>query len=426
MPAARDADYYTRMIHNLDLHHAVGQAVTLKGPIGEGKTSLLGYLSSRPVVTTPAGEEIPVAGSVTLRLAGKTAEVINGIPAKGEAEVSGTTYTTSGETVPSWALEATRMVAETDNPDAVVYIYAQELNLAFPDTAAAFQDVLLDHRLPSGFPLPTGARFICDMNPRSEVSGVYDLSGALTNRLGIYDFEVPLADWTAALIAGFPGEGTPTGIHLSLRSELAGFITATPDAVYEPLDAVDRAETAWATKRSWTTAVDLLAAAYTASGGSLGLEDTTDLLTACVGSRQAPLFAQWLAGNRIPNAAQMVDNPAILDSLDDARAFAAVSSLVTCAITASTAADGTIPPATTADSFTSATVGVLNHLAHTRPDLAVSALLRLLRSAGLATHGPALVDPARVSPGFIVPSNTVDAAAFGPALSKVTTLVDQL
>ncbi|MGP9760880.1 hypothetical protein [Corynebacterium sp. AOP12-C2-36] len=413
-PAA--GSFYARMLQLCDLHHSVGDAVILKGRIGEGKTSLIDHLAERDTV---AG--VPVGGVVTLRLAGKSADAVNGIPVRGTTEVAGAHYDTSRETIPKWALEMERLAAG----GKIVYGYIQEINLGYPDAIAAMQDLLLERRLPNGYQLPSGCRLIGDMNPRAEVNGTFDLSDAVPNRVAIYDFEVPLYDWTSALVWGFPGEDAPDRWLLHYRSAVAAFLTAFPEYVYESRELVDRAECPWASKRSWTRLCDVLAAAGEASGEQPEDAVVQAVVDAKVGPRAGGQFRSWLAGFTVPSIGQMVTDPTCLDGLDTAAANAAVGSLVSQAVAASRDASGAVTPATVPDSPVSLAVGVLNHLRSVHPDIAAIALLRLIREAGQAAHGVALLDPSRVADGFVAPSSHVDSG-FAASSVKVSALLGGL
>lgn len=402
-------DFYARTTMLCDAHHAAGQAVILCDRIGEGKTSFVHALGARP----------GFGGVVTLRLAGKSADAVNGIPVKDTTTVGGKTYTTSFETLPKWALD---LVEATENGTVPAYLYVQEINLGFPDAIAAFQDVMLERRLPNGFELPESVRIIGDMNPRTEVAGVFDLSPAATNRVAFRNFRVPDADWHAGLVGGFPGETGVRDEEMYYRTLVSGFLTAAPEAVYESGDQVDRTEGPWASRRSWTAVAKALGTAAHLTGEQPDADTVTEITGDLVGDRFARRFAAWATGSRIPTPAELLADPTVLDKADPAVVTASLASLVNVAVSASRGADGEVHPATVADSPVSQTVAVLNHARAQHTDQAVTALLRLIEQAGQAAHGVALLDPARVTKGFVAPASPV-SPEFAEALGHVTTLL---
>ena len=380
---------YAIITDDIDRHHEAGSAVMLTSRPGEGKSKHLAEIIRRDTVTTADGE-IPVGGGVELRLASKYGEAIDGLPTKGDMTVAGKTYQTAEYTIPSWALQLHEKAG--DDGEKVVYLLLEEFNTAFPDTQAAFQDVMLTGTLPNGFPLPRRTRYLLTGNPKSEVTRVYDLSDAMTNRMAHIDYSPTLEDWCRILPSGFPGESV-TEAMTYWRSMVAGYLRANPSRSYDNPRAVDRTSGPWASRRSWTRLADTLAVRGSTSEKS---EVVARLTASIVGPHVAPEFAAWASNYRVPDFDTLAAAPESIAELDPPRAYAALEGSLATALHRVSDADGVVQPQGESSAMTSM-VDILNAAAaSTHADIAVGVLSRFYTPA-VTAHGLGIINPSAPS-----------------------------
>lgn len=245
-------DFYTNMETLVDTLHASRQVPFLHSAPGNGKSTFARALASRGSVAYGGARHTVSPTFIELRLGGRDPRDLIGIPVRSSAVVEGMMWNTTEDTVPRWALT----VAEAAADGSIVYVLVDEVTHAPQDVQLAFQDVILDYRLPNGFTLPPSTRFILAGNLRSDVAGVHDMVESLSARVSHLDFTPPLADWLARMSGGgFAGEEVSPEVA-SARRLIADYLTEHPEYAYD--ETADRTGP-WANRRSWTRLADVIA-----------------------------------------------------------------------------------------------------------------------------------------------------------------------
>lgn len=391
---------YDTYLRAIDAHHNAGQAVLLTSRPGEGKSSLVRQLTHR---STDLVGAMPIGGAVELRLAGKYAEAINGLPYRNSVTVDGVDYATMSTSVPQWALELHDLAASDTR---IVYLVLDEVNLAFPDTQSPLQDLLLTRTLPNGFRLPATTRFILMANPSSEVSRVYPLTDAMTNRLAHLTFDPDHSQWCESLVSGFPGEPELGDTQRRWRTVIAAFLTANPTATYESPTDTDRAAGAWASKRSWTELAHCLAL-YGDPDTLATMDDVRLHARALIGERHAPAFVAWVRGNTLPDFRTLAAEPERIDGLDPTQLHIALVNAVVQAESFARTAGGEVERLHSPTSTVTDLIRIINRAATVSPETVVPYLKRVV-SLALKTHGPRSVNPNLPGDGGVDPDESLD------------------
>lgn len=360
----KKSNYYEQTIRQIDAHHEVGQVPALLSPPGEGKSSLMAEIANR-AEALHRGEMVPVAGYYDIRLGAKEPQDFLGTPHRVSVEINGETYTVEDYAAPKWIIEA--LTAK-----GIFYVLLDEVYHGRPEVQGAVQDMLLTNTTPGGIKLPDTVRFILAGNPPEEASGTFDMTDAFSARVKFYDFAVPDADWFDGLMTNF-GKGGLTELQLRYRTMVVGFLKVHPELIYEDRRANDRTR-GWANKRAWTDVADFLAVTH----GDLNAQESGVLAT--VGKSAAVGFIPWLTDDTIPTPDELLTNPSLLDNLDPARAWAALSGL--CHVFVARA-DEERKTGTKADTDELIKViGVVNYATNDHPEIVISVLHSVLTDMG--------------------------------------------
>lgn len=302
-------DYYSKMMALVDAHHSVGQSPFLHSAPGNGKSSFAAMLAGRTEVDF-GGERRRVGGYFEVRLGGRDPRDFIGIPVRGTTTVGDATFQVTEDTVPKWALAAAAAGAD----GSIVYIEFDEVTHATEETQLALQDIILERRLPNGFPLPETTRFILAGNLRDDVAAVNELTESLAARLVHYEFSPPLTDWLSRLTSrGFPGDNASQTV-LDARAIIAAYLTENPEDDCE--SNVDRTGP-WANRRSWTRLADAIAAL----GGDS--DAIAEAVLATIGPRVGGKFIAFAMDN-IPSPDDLLARHATVAGLDGVRATTAL------------------------------------------------------------------------------------------------------
>ena len=160
-------------------------------------------------------------------------------------------------------------------------------------------------------PLPITTAVIAAANPPESAAEGHDLSAPLANRLCHLTWDLPVADWADAAIAGFPNPSVPRlptswpdRIPLSTAS-VAAYLRHRPQAAnVMPVDTSKRGEP-WPSYRTWTVASRLAAAAQSAGDGDAEML----LIGGCVGPGHAAEYLTWRRSLDLPDPEWLLAHP---------------------------------------------------------------------------------------------------------------------
>lgn len=353
---------YSILARAIDTMHCAGKTVMLWSDPGMGKTSFVTKtLAGRDTVTYPDGTTHKVAHSLTIIPAAMDTGDLLGIPTLNDlyahpSAVASTpaAYNTAtmapAETknaaaapegwyrltatefaTPSWALEANSHAAY-----GLTYVLVDEFPAADMRVHNIFLNVIEDMRLPNGFKLHPNVKFVLagNMN-RSGVRGMTELSSAMTSRIAHFDMEPDLKDWSRGITAGFSldvASYTPVTHSNDTASERRGkataqvvsFLDANP-ALYNPSSSntkIDRTR-GWYNPRTWANAIEILALTE-------GVDHTErmNMIESLVGNEARVRLSDHLTHLHIPTADEMIKDPSVLDDLNSASAYVALSTLM--------------------------------------------------------------------------------------------------
>jgi len=232
------------------------------------------------------------------------------------------------------ALLACRWVnrlARVTDPSKIVGLFLDELSNAPPATRSAAMRGILDG-VWGEVEIPRLA-VVAAMNPAHIAESGYELSAPLANRFVHLDWDMPGAYWLDAMVAGFPAPKVrrlPNGWESKLalaRGYVTGFGHARPAALQSmPQEASLRAGP-WASYRTWTMAMRLVAASL-AMGEKLDGNLALMLMKGCVGPGAAAEFLTWAVEMDLPDPEKVLADPSLLQMHDRGdRAYAVLSSV---------------------------------------------------------------------------------------------------
>ena len=351
---------YATLARAIDTMHCAGKTVMLWSDPGMGKTSFVTKtLAGRDTVTYPDGTAHKVAHSLTIIPAAMDTGDLLGIPTLNDlyahpSAVASTpaAYNTStmapADTkqaapeglhrltatefaTPAWALEANSHAAY-----GLTYVLVDEFPAADMRVHNIFLNVIEDMRLPNGFRLHPNVKFVLagNMN-RSGVRGMTELSSAMTSRIAHFDMEPDLKDWSRGITAGFSldvAAYTPVTQDPDTLSERRGKATAqvvsfldSNPSLYNPTSSntkIDRTR-GWYNPRTWANTIEILALTE-------GVDHTErmNMVEALVGNEARVRLSDHLTHLHIPTADEMIKDPSVLDDLNSASAYVALSTLM--------------------------------------------------------------------------------------------------
>ena len=258
------------------------------GPPGVGKTAILSGI----------GESLGFQSTVVISLATRAPEDVGGLP-----------------------------VPDSDNRaqfrrlmDPVFQKVAEEPTLLVVDelnrTSRATMNAALrgiQERAWGDLQMHPGSRIVATGNPSSIDPGAADLGSAMANRFCHVSDEPDLGQWFQWLLGGdgataasavLPANWETDSLP-SARQLLVGFLTAKPTLVNGfPKDIVKQGG-AWASRRSWSNAARLYAAAQSIGDNDLAFR----LVAGTIGEGPALEFLAYCRDADLPNPADILANP---------------------------------------------------------------------------------------------------------------------
>lgn len=187
-------------------------------------------------------------------------------------------------------------------------VFVDEINTAPPALQPALLGLILDGRI-GGYQLPPGVKRAAAMNPVSQAAAGWDLPPALANRMQYLQWASPSAtEWTDWLLSEADGgELAERSGWTQARALAAAFHRKNPGRLLEDADKalVGRFPPAFATPRSWETAVRMLASCIDA-----GEMDAYPII--CEGILGKPVAVEWctwLRKNDLPDPEKLLADP---------------------------------------------------------------------------------------------------------------------
>lgn len=201
-----------------------------------------------------------------------------------------------------------------------------ELTCARPAMQGAGLAVVYERYI-AGERLPGRIRVLGAANPPEDAAGGWNLAPPMSNRFLHFNIGVPsIDDWSAWLMTGNNGDIVPINqgeeiiqkrwqeVYAKVRGLGVGFMKKyrtvkhgkeDHNTLYHlPADGhIDRSR-AWASPRSWETALRCVATAECLGEKELGLE----LLAAAVGAGYAAPWAEWTAYANLPDPQDTLEN----------------------------------------------------------------------------------------------------------------------
>lgn len=201
-------------------------------------------------------------------------------------------------------------------------LFLDELTTAAPLVQKAGLRIVLD-RVVGESSLPDEVIVIAAANPPDIATEGWDLSGPLANRFIHLDWPVDTAEWLTGMVSGFKSPKVPIIPKVQLaasRLRALGLVMAylhdhPEHAQAMPVDPAAQGR-AWPSHRSWTVAMDALAAA-TAVGHELvdHIEGSVigTAMAGSVGDVATKGFLEFAANANIPDPEAVLANPQIFD-----------------------------------------------------------------------------------------------------------------
>lgn len=227
---------------------------------------------------------------------------------------------------PQWGK---RLITEcADNPDGTPgkpgILFLDELTNTDRQTQAAMLRLVNERVFPNGDPLPQAVAIIAAGNVGDDAVVTEGLGAAMKNRFSIRECVPPVSDFVEGMANGWGRETMSDGERQS-RLLAASFLTKFPTMAYD--DAGSRLEDdtkSFATYRSW----DKLAQAL-GTGEFLNEGHVRSTIDAYIGKETGQEFYSYMNGLDLPDPAEVVKNPKMVDwdNLDSDKAFAIMLSI---------------------------------------------------------------------------------------------------
>lgn len=216
-------------------------------------------------------------------------------------------------------------------------IFLDEFNTAQPATQAALLRVVLEGVV-GELQLPPGVRFLLAMNETEDSAGGWEISPAMSNRLGWIAWEPPTTGAFTSYLLGSHGRGDHAleadavsaveeeravdaewgAAWAKASGEVAGFLSVRGELLHQkPKAGTAASSRAWCSARSWDYATHAIAGSYVYG---FGIDTIRIAVSAWIGLPAFTEFLQWLHTADLPNAHDILDgkltykpNPSRLD-----------------------------------------------------------------------------------------------------------------
>jgi hypothetical protein len=196
-------------------------------------------------------------------------------------------------------------------------LFLDELTTARPAVQNSGLAVVHE-RMIAGKRLPGGVRVMAAANPPEDTAGGWNLTMPMANRFIHIDVKVPTADeWCDHMLGSVVRDKKPATQSENLiktnwvtnwpllLGQGCGFVKRNADVLFQkPAPGHPSRGKAWASPRSWETALRGMAAAYCLGKKELAI----DVLDAAVGSGPCAEFAEWVEYSDLPDPKDVLDH----------------------------------------------------------------------------------------------------------------------
>lgn len=216
-------------------------------------------------------------------------------------------------------------------------LFLDEISCAPPTVQAALLRVILD-RVVGDLALPESIGILAAANPVEQSASGWELTPPLANRFCFLDWAPTPNSWIEGTLRGWASpEVTPlpedweVGIGVE-ATIVASFIKARADLLDKfPENQADTGK-AWPSRRTWTMAARLIAAAK-----SIGATETVqkELVDGCVGAGASGEFWSWVKKMDLPDPEELLKNPKLFKPEKEKRTdrmFAILSGIATAVV----------------------------------------------------------------------------------------------
>ncbi|MEM2125623.1 MAG: AAA family ATPase [Candidatus Methanosuratincola sp.] len=214
-------------------------------------------------------------------------------------------------------------------------LFLDEISCAPPAVQAALLRVVLE-RVVGDLPLGENVSIVAAANPVDTAASGWELTAPLANRFMHLEWDayIDTAEYTAAMVSGVWEDNVPVlpndwkSLIPQARAKVAAFLNVRPELAH--VTKPKEGEIAYPTRRSWEMAAVLVAAAE-----SIDVEeDVIHLLVGgAVGIGAATEFVTWLTNSDLPDPKKVLDDPTILDTVENRgdKAFAIMAAVAATA-----------------------------------------------------------------------------------------------
>lgn len=196
------------------------------------------------------------------------------------------------------------------------YLLLDELTTTPPSTQAALLTVALE-RLVGETPLPTDVRVVAGANPPDRAADGYDLSPPLANRFAHVEFAPSVEEWLDGMAVGWSAPPPSRAISAdaarveAVKAQVLGFIRVRPSLLHVfPEDAASTGGP-WPSRRSWSMLASALAHVRDDDAAA-----RQTLTLGLVGEAAGVEFLTWVEQNDLPDPADVLDDPSVMDWTD--------------------------------------------------------------------------------------------------------------
>lgn len=305
------------MTTNTPMMRALAAAIRANVPVllwgnpGQGKTAKL------EAIGASAGYHVEtVVGSI------REASDFLGLPLDVDGEVRYAPL--------AWA----RRLADADKG----LLFLDELTTAAPSVQRAMLRILQEREV-GELRLPESVSIVAAANPPSVAVDGWDLPAPIANRLMHLDWHLPLDEWLSGVVTDFAhtgadnldamlGEGSDADVA-RVRGAVTAFLRTRPNFADKlPTDPAE-AGRGWASRRSWTNAMAVLAQLQPDDDDAALL-----VVKGCVGEAAAIEYLAWLAAADLHDPRDVLRDPSIVHWADERpdRLFALIQSVTALTI----------------------------------------------------------------------------------------------
>lgn len=225
----------------------------------------------------------------------------------------------------------------SDAPKGLLFL--DELTTSAPTVQKAMLRIAQE-RFVGDHQLPETVSIVAAANPPGVAVDGWDLAAPVANRFMHLDWHFDIAEWLDGVTTDFLGQHVPSMDDLSITgtgtdkartsSAITAFLRTRPDMIHKlPTDSA-LAGKGWASPRSWTNAMTVLAFVDPSD------EDTMLLiLKGCVGEGAATEYLAWLAAADLHDPIEVMDRPSMVEWKKERpdRLFALTTAVTAIAIT---------------------------------------------------------------------------------------------